>query len=174
MTVRIVLGILQRPGESDEAYNARMIDEARDDARAEFRVASPYRVGKALGRRGCDPVSAPYALHSRAWACFRAGIRDGFAEWMRPVPAFLPRCWFRFDPVNGDGQPLPAERRFVALQLHPLGPGRPPAVALGYLKLAAGDRSSPRFIVPGIGGDVAYWCDCLPEDLFPPLWKAPT
>ena len=42
--------------------------------------------------------------------------------------------------------------------------------AVGYLKNAAGDKQCPYFVVPGIGGRVLRWCDCLPENLGNP-WE---
>jgi hypothetical protein len=50
--------------------------------------------------------------------------------------------------------------------------GMPPSVAVGYLRYAAGDKSSPYFVVPGFGRsfEVTHWIDCLPENLSPPLW----
>jgi hypothetical protein len=45
----------------------------------------------------------------------------------------------------------------------------PPAVAVGYLTLAAGDEHSPHFVVPGVGGPVVAWCDCLGDDFRSPL-----
>jgi hypothetical protein len=38
------------------------------------------------------------------------------------------------------------------------------SIAIGYLRYAAGDKDSPRFITPGIGGIPSHWCDCLPQD----------
>ncbi len=35
----------------------------------------------------------------------------------------------------------------------------------GGLPKAAGDKQSPYFVIPGIGGEVSEWCDCLPEEL---------
>lgn len=71
-------------------------------------------------------------------------------------------------------QRLPPERHKVLVQIEAReleGMGMPPAVVVGYLRYAAGDKDSPFFVIPGVGGNVVAWCDCLPKDFSAPLWK---
>lgn len=81
--------------------------------------------------------------------------------------------WVPFDQYLWSNQPLPPERRKVLLML----PAKedwcslPPAVAVGYLRFAAGDKDSPRFTIPGVGGTPTHWCDCLGDDFEAPLWS---
>lgn len=81
--------------------------------------------------------------------------------------------WYAFDPAKGSRQKRPPERRYVLVQL-PEQPelGLPPAVAVGYMKNAAGDKQSPYFVTPAIGGIPTHWCDCLGDDFKAPLWAA--
>lgn len=73
--------------------------------------------------------------------------------------------WIEFNP---DGQ-LPTERRYVLCQIAAKADkGLPPAVAVGYLRYWS---SGPFFVVPGVGGDVTHYCDCLGDDFIAPLWK---
>ena len=57
---------------------------------------------------------------------------------------------------------IPAERRAVLVWLR--GHALP---FCGYIRYAAGDESSPHFVVyhgnSEIGSDVVAWCDCLPN-----------
>lgn len=69
--------------------------------------------------------------------------------------------WVDFDKTQADEQPLPPERRDVLVLLQSTGLGLPKGVAVGYLRFAAGCKDSPYFVVPGIGGEVDAWCDCL-------------
>jgi hypothetical protein len=48
-----------------------------------------------------------------------------------------------------------------------------PAINVGYMKYAAGDKNSPYFICPGAqsGFKPLYWSDCLGDDFAPPNWK---
>lgn len=79
--------------------------------------------------------------------------------------------WTLFDIEKYGQQPLPLERRHVLLQLAAVpSHGLPPAVAVGYLRYAAGDVNSPEFTIPGIGGLVVAWCDCLGDNFRAPLW----
>jgi hypothetical protein len=52
-----------------------------------------------------------------------------------------------------------------------LGPGLPYAIAVGYMKYAAGDETCPYFVVLGIGGDPVAWCDCLPDTSVANVWS---
>lgn len=89
--------------------------------------------------------------------------------------------WYKFDPKKGSSQKRPALRRWVVVKLKPkepeqvdlgngLKPGLglvcsyPSGIAVGYTKNFGGDPQSPYFVVPGIGGEVIEWCDCLPDD----------
>ncbi|MFN7782246.1 MAG: hypothetical protein ACK5PG_05890 [Lysobacterales bacterium] len=79
--------------------------------------------------------------------------------------------WIDYSEDLWHRQPLPPERRHVLVQVAArLDKGMPPAVAVGYMKFAAGCKDSPRFIVPGVGGPVVSWCDCLGDDFHAPLW----
>lgn len=79
--------------------------------------------------------------------------------------------WIPFARENGQSQLLPPQRRCVLLMLpERKEDGMPPAVAVGYLKFAAGDKTCPYFVVPGVGGKPTHWCDCLGDDFEVPLW----
>lgn len=82
--------------------------------------------------------------------------------------------WYPFDEAKGSRQKRPPLYRKVLVQL-PAQPekGLPPAVAVGYRKNAAGDKQSPYFVIPGIGGTPTHWCDCLGDGFSAPLWKFP-
>ena len=82
--------------------------------------------------------------------------------------------WTAFDQQKWDRQELPEEKRYILVQIASRedgGRGLPPAVAVGYLRFAAGDHDSPVFTIPGVGGEVVAWCDCLGDDFFAPLWE---
>lgn len=74
---------------------------------------------------------------------------------------------------------LPAEHKLVLLAFpeNSFGSGSAPATAVGYLRYAAGDKNSPMFVTPGIGGFPTHWRDCLPDDFGAatshPYWKFP-
>lgn len=90
--------------------------------------------------------------------------------------------WYPFDKSKGYNQKRPPIRKYVLVLLPPkpshvldlgvdLKPGipdlvasYPPSVAVGYRKDAAGDKTCPYFVVPGLGGEPLAWCDCLPDD----------
>ena len=91
-----------------------------------------------------------------------------------------PLKWYPFDPTKGSRQKRPPERKLVlvrtqqgdfsynhdkSLMIFTPEEGSPPGLAVGYLKNSAGDKQSPFFVIPGIGGDVTAWCDCLPPEL---------
>jgi hypothetical protein len=81
--------------------------------------------------------------------------------------------WHEYSRDLWHEQKLPEERKYVLVQVEARDEparGLPPSVAVGYLKYAAGDKRSPQFIVPGVGGPVVAWCDCLPKDFNAPLW----
>ena len=81
--------------------------------------------------------------------------------------------WIEFDIAKFNSQALPAERRFVLVQIAQQDDkGLPPSIAVDYLRYAAGDETSPFFVVPGVPHKaVTHWCDCLGDDLVAPLWK---
>jgi hypothetical protein len=86
--------------------------------------------------------------------------------------------WIEYEESKWVQQPLPPPRKHVLVQVAAReSDGLPPAVAVGYLRFAAGEKNSPVFTVPGVGGPVVAWCDCLPEGFNAPLWigthKAP-
>jgi len=79
--------------------------------------------------------------------------------------------WIEYTESKWDGQPLPPERKYVLVQIAERpDEGMPPAVAVGYMRFAAGDKHSPVFTIPGVGGDVVAWRDCLGDDFTAPLW----
>lgn len=91
---------------------------------------------------------------------------------LKPVKA-THYVWRKF---TGPSRNLPPERRYVLVQTippedHPSGrDASRPVVLVGWLKYAAGDKSCPYFVCPGIGGDVTHWCDCLGDDFEAPGW----
>jgi hypothetical protein len=93
--------------------------------------------------------------------------------------------WHKWDGSKGYRQKRPPLYKWVVVQLEAkssekvdfgvqLKPGLgliasyPPGIAVGYRKDAAGDKSYPYFVIPGIGGKVLAWCDCLPLEFKPP------
>lgn len=72
--------------------------------------------------------------------------------------------WYPFDKSKGSYNKCPPIYKMVLVFVESLGPGRPQAICAGYRKDAAGDGKSPYFVIPGHGGEVIAWCDCLPED----------
>jgi len=75
-----------------------------------------------------------------------------------------PLKWYPFDPSKGYRQKRPPIKKYVLVILESTEPGcKPPAVAVGYRKDGAGEPNSPYFVIPGIGGNVIAWCDCLPD-----------
>jgi len=87
-------------------------------------------------------------------------------------------CWYDFDPAKGSRQKRPPIKKLVLVRTV-IGKWEydgktmefitdktlPVAVAVGYRKDAAGDKQSPMFVVPGVGGQVIAWRDCLPSDV---------
>lgn len=72
--------------------------------------------------------------------------------------------WYPFDPTKGYRQKRPPIKKYVLVKLKPRDRTVPGAIAIGYRKDGAGCKDSPYFVIPGIGGDVVLWCDCLPEN----------
>lgn len=82
--------------------------------------------------------------------------------------------WITYERERWHEQELPPENRQVLLQITARmldGMQVAPGVAVGYLRYAAGDPRSPHFIIPGVGGPVVAWCDCLGDDFKAPLWE---
>lgn len=71
--------------------------------------------------------------------------------------------WYRFNKDKGYHQRRPPERKDVLVVLEKRSPSLPRAIAVGYMKNSAGQKEHPYFVIPGIGGEVIAWCDCLPE-----------
>ena len=71
--------------------------------------------------------------------------------------------WYPFDTNKGSRQKRPPERKYVLVVVESNSNCLPNTVAVGYRKNAAGDKQCPYFVIPGLGGDVLAWCDCLPE-----------
>jgi hypothetical protein len=72
--------------------------------------------------------------------------------------------WYRFSKEKGSRQKLPPLKRDVLGRQPSTGAGLPQGISVGYRKNAGGDKQCPFFVVPGIGGEVLAWCDCLPDD----------
>ena len=99
-------------------------------------------------------------------------LRVGGSEWLRGViDGNAGMRWVPFRQELWSDQPLPPVRKYLLLQIEakPDG-GLPPSVAVGYMRFAAGDENSPVFTIPGVGGSVSAWCDCLPHEFNAPLW----
>lgn len=81
--------------------------------------------------------------------------------------------WYPFDRSKGSDQKRPPEHKAVLVCVAPLprDPGLPYCIAVGYRKNAAGDKQSPYFVVPGHGGHVVAWCDCLPDPDVMNIWR---
>jgi hypothetical protein len=65
--------------------------------------------------------------------------------------------WTEFDPNRLGMQPLPVERAAVLVELQSDKRGFPNPIAVGYLKFSAGEKDSPFFVIPGLGGQVLRW-----------------
>jgi len=74
--------------------------------------------------------------------------------------------WYPFDRAKGSRQKRPPLYKLVLLAFPAgaLGEDSASATAVGYRKNGAGDKQSPYFVTPGIGGEPTHWCDCLPEN----------
>ena len=81
--------------------------------------------------------------------------------------------WYRFLKSRGSRQKRPPVKKYVLVKLERREHNLPHPIALGYMKNAAGDKQSPYFVVPGLGGEVIAWCDCLPDELDNP-WTSLT
>lgn len=93
--------------------------------------------------------------------------------------------WHAFDAGKGYRQLRPPLRKWVVVMLAPkddeildlgvklkpevpnLIASYPPGIAVGYRKDSGGDKSRPYFVIPGLGGEVTAWSDCLPDDFEP-------
>ena len=74
--------------------------------------------------------------------------------------------WYPFNRVKGYHQKRPPEKKDVLVILEKQSYSLPRSVAVGYMKNSAGQKQFPYFVIPGIGGEVIAWCDCLPEGFF--------
>jgi len=74
--------------------------------------------------------------------------------------------WYPFNTSRGYHQKRPPERKDVLVILEKMRVGLPRSVVVGYMKNLAGQKQYPYFVIPGIGGEVIAWCDCLPEGFF--------
>lgn len=81
--------------------------------------------------------------------------------------------WYKFDASKGSAQKRPPIKKYVVVRLMSTHRTLSDGLAVGYRKDAAGDPQSPYFVVPGIGGCVIAWCDCLPDDFQYPVEEAP-
>ena len=72
--------------------------------------------------------------------------------------------WVEFDPLS---PLLPPERRYVLVQVGERE-GQRPSVHVGWLRVHS---DGPFFVVPGGGGPVTHFCDCLGDDFYAPLWE---
>ena len=78
-------------------------------------------------------------------------------------PATTPE-WVEYTEALWNNQRLPDERKLVLLRLRVADPTmRLYLVAVGYMKLGAGEADSPYFVRPSACGEVVAWCDCLPD-----------
>lgn len=80
--------------------------------------------------------------------------------------------WIDFEQGKGGQQELPPKLRKILCQVdarEEIGLQLPPTVAVGYLKYRDDDPELPQFIVPGVGGPVVAWCDCLGDNFTSPL-----
>lgn len=81
--------------------------------------------------------------------------------------------WHPFSKAKGFRQKRPPEKKAVLVLCERKESNLPNYIAIGYRKNAAGDKSCPYFVVPGLGGIVLAWCDGLAEhEQFGPWMKA--
>ena len=73
--------------------------------------------------------------------------------------------WYKFSRDKGYRQKRPPISKLVLVRIESKKSGSPRSIAVGYRKNASGDKSYPYFVIPGIGGEVYEWCDCLPESV---------
>ncbi len=74
--------------------------------------------------------------------------------------------WCEF---TGPADDLPPERKLVMVIVkEEPEEGLPPTLAVGYLRYSAGEKDSPFFVIPGRGGRVSHWLDCIPDDFATP------
>lgn len=68
----------------------------------------------------------------------------------------------------------PQKYRYVLLQVEKKEEDSTPIIAVGYIKNFIRDDGSLFwfFVIPGVGGKVNYWSDCLGDDFIVfPAWK---
>ena len=73
--------------------------------------------------------------------------------------------WYRFDKRKGSHQKRPPIKKYVLVLRENETNRIPYVIAVGYRKDGGGDKQSPYFVVPGLGGNVLAWCDCLPDGI---------
>jgi hypothetical protein len=124
----------------------------------------------------CYAIASFMVIHGIAGGAFVYALFAGFMAGMvvgESNPKNKTVTWVEFHQDGWvTGQLLPKEKKYLLVQLaEKPEQGLPPIVAVGYMRYAAGDKNSPTFTVPGVGGTVVAWCDCLPENFKAPLWK---
>ena len=67
----------------------------------------------------------------------------------------------------------PTKPHPLLLLMEPLSNTVPRHAAVGYFRYAGGDPDSPAFTIPGLGGVVLAWADCI-EDFPPTILAANT
>jgi len=78
--------------------------------------------------------------------------------------------WYLFDKTKGSRQKHLPEGKYVVVLLESTDPScLPCGLGIGYRKDGGGDPQTPYFVIPGIGGEVIAWCDCLPDDFSYPI-----
>ena len=75
--------------------------------------------------------------------------------------------WVDFEQEKWSNQKLPRPMKEVLVVIESEEDGVPNQTCVGWLKYFGGDKDSPAFIIPGRGGTVLKWCDCLPDGF---LW----
>jgi len=78
--------------------------------------------------------------------------------------------WHPFDPSKGYRQKRPKEKKHVLTLISGVADkGVPHSIVVGYMKNAAGDKSSPYFVTAGCNFNHEYrviaWCDCLGDEV---------
>ena len=138
--------------EATLADRNREIESLRDLLEAErAALAEEKSIREELSKRLADSRGEAF------------GLSSALAERDRELASLRGDVvWTPFDEKLGSQQKMPARYRTVLVYVESIGPGMPKALSVGYRKDAAGDKESPYFVVPGHGGKVLAWCDCLP------------
>lgn len=118
----------------------------------------------------------------KQWATGK-GIQDGrgWDKLYRQIKPDIDKSlgFTSFTPSIGQNQFLPPEKKYVLCIVdNPEEGVKNNPVVVGYLKYAAGDKSCPYFVTPGVTINISKeshakrviaWCDCLPEKFVFPL-----